>query len=151
MVSRIRLARVAAVVVGLLMVGVVGAQFVQSGYTHQVEHIGSAEEAPPGNHTYQYEELSTAGQDLMQRAFRAQDNTITVGADERPPEFRYTDGQVDHWVRFNGQAYQVTTGDRGLAATLDGPLGIAVALVGLAAVGLGAAGLYGEDETEDTG
>lgn len=145
MVSRIRLARIAAVVVGLVMVGVVGAQFAGSGYTHHVEHIGSAEEAPDGNLTYQYENLSTAGQDLMQRAFRAPDNTVTVSADERPPEFRYGDGQIDHWVRFNGQAYRVTTGDRGVAAYLDGLIGYAMAVVGLVAAALGGYGLYREE------
>ncbi|MEF8885706.1 MAG: hypothetical protein V5A44_11365 [Haloarculaceae archaeon] len=145
MVSRMRLARVVAVVVGLVMVGAVGAQVVQSGYTHHVEHIGSAEAAPNGETTFQYENLSTAGQDLMQRAFRAEGNTVTVGAEERPPEFRYGDGQIAHYVRFNGQAYRVTTGDRGPAALLGGPVGYAVLVVGLAAVALGGYGLYREE------
>jgi hypothetical protein len=147
MVSRTRLARVAAVVVGLVMVGVVGAQFVGSGYTHHVEHIGSAEEAPNGELTFQYENLSTAGQDVLQRAFQGPDNTVSVSADERPPEFRYSDGQVTHYVRFNGQAYRVTTGDRGVTALLKGPLGVLVVLVGLLAVATGGAGLYWDDDT----
>jgi hypothetical protein len=145
MVSRMRLARIAAVVVGLVVVGAVGAQFVGSGYTHHVEHIGPAEEAPSGNATYRYENLSPAGQELMQRAFRADGNTVTVGADERPPEFRYSNEQVDHWVRYNGQAYRVTTGDRGVAALLTGPVGYALLVVGLAAVALGGYGLYREE------
>jgi hypothetical protein len=137
-----RLARIAAVVVGLVIVATVGAQFVQSGYTHHVEHIGSADNAPDGETTFQYENLSTTGQDLVQRAFRATDDTVTVSADERPPAFRYSDGQTTQYVRFNGQAYRVTTGDRGLAALVDGPVASALLAVGLAAVVLGGVGLY---------
>lgn len=114
-----QIAHVGLVLIGLLLLGVGVVQFSQGDYTHHIQQVSSSQVPSDGPH-YEFDDLSSDGRTVVQRAREAPDGAVTVRTSNRIPELRYGDASPRaYYVVSDEQYYRLTTGDSGFLTGVD--------------------------------
>lgn len=128
------------IVLGVLMIVSAVPELTQGEYTHDIEtvseseYMSAVEDGGDDEHTYEFQNLSSEGQDAFLAAVESDEGNSIATTTKRAPDFRYGDSTERYYIMYDSKYYQLTAAGANQLGHLPDLIMAGIALFGVITV-----------------